>query len=209
MSEQRPSKERLYDEAFSLLQRAQALLERAQKRHTELEAMNTALIKGIASLDSSPDEPRVTSPEMIEHALKALRLADSLLVDAGYQTSSSIRHNISYGRAVLADLLKTRPAQPPLTGQWQPIESAPKDGRDLIVGVDIATVWIVRSAWYRGRDVIEQQPETFDESDIGWWSYIHSVTQEKLEGIYEPTHWLCEVGETPDPYSESTKSAEL
>jgi hypothetical protein len=51
------SKERLYDEAFSLLQRAQALLERAQKRHTELEAMNTALIKGIASLDSSPDEP--------------------------------------------------------------------------------------------------------------------------------------------------------
>jgi hypothetical protein len=59
------SKERLYDEAFSLLQRAQALLERAQKRHTELEAMNTALIKGIASLDSSPDEPSPEHPPQL------------------------------------------------------------------------------------------------------------------------------------------------
>jgi hypothetical protein len=101
---------------------------------------------------------------------------------------------------------RERTGQPPSPEHWQPIETAPKDGRYLIVGVDIATVWIVRSAWYRGPEVIEQQPETFDESDIGWWSYIHSVTQEKLEGIYEPTHWLCEVGETPDPYSESTKS---
>lgn len=87
-----------------------------------------------------------------------------------------------------------------MTSQWKPIETAPKDGTDIIVGVDIATVWIVRSAWYRGPEVIEQQPDVFDESDIGWWSYIHSVTQEKLEGIFEPTHWLCEVGKTPDKY---------
>ena len=78
--------------------------------------------------------------------------------------------------------------------EWQPIETAPKDETDVIVGVDIADTWIVRSAWYRSPELIadhaEYDPENWDASDVGWWSYRNSVSQEKLEGIYEPTHWI-------------------
>lgn len=74
---------------------------------------------------------------------------------------------------------------------WQPIETAPKDGRNIIVGVDIASVWIVRAAFWtdddtRGDD--EGPPEP------GWWSYRNSVSQELLDGLYAPTHWI------PMPY---------
>jgi hypothetical protein len=72
--------------------------------------------------------------------------------------------------------------------EWQPIEAAPKDGTDIIVGFDFATVWIVHIAWYRDGGIENgvEGPE-----DIGWWSYMHhSVTQTKLEDDYAPTHWI-------------------
>jgi hypothetical protein len=75
-----------------------------------------------------------------------------------------------------------------IMSEWQPIESAPKDGTDIIVGFDFATVWIVHVAWYRNEGIENgcESPE-----DVGWWSYVrHSVTQEKLEGHYTPTHWI-------------------
>jgi hypothetical protein len=69
---------------------------------------------------------------------------------------------------------------------WQPIETAPRDGTHILLGVDIATVWIVRNGRY---DKCEHSTP-YDPNDEGWWCYRHSVTQEKLEGIYEPTHWM-------------------
>jgi len=80
--------------------------------------------------------------------------------------------------------------------QWQPIATRPPGDHELIVGVDIATVWIVRSAWWDEGD--DWQERGYDDQDQarGWWSYKHSVTQEKLEGIYQPTHWLMQ---TPKP----------
>jgi len=77
---------------------------------------------------------------------------------------------------------------------WQMIETAPKDGRLLIVGWDSASVWIVRAAWWRSPEDVEQMRACGSDAsadDVGWWSYIHSVTQEKLEGSSEPTHWLA------------------
>jgi hypothetical protein len=72
--------------------------------------------------------------------------------------------------------------------EWLPIESAPKDGTDIIVGFDVTTVWIVHVAWYIDGS---ESSGADTPDDIGWWSYVrHSVTQEKLEGIYEPTHWM-------------------
>ncbi len=71
---------------------------------------------------------------------------------------------------------------------WQSIETAPRDGTDIIVGFDFASVWIIHVAWYR-----DGTPESGAEkpSDVGWWSYVrHSVTQELLNGFYTPTHWI-------------------
>ena len=74
--------------------------------------------------------------------------------------------------------------------EWLPIETAPKDGTEVLVGVDIATVWIVRNARFvRGEDWMEP------ESEDGWWAYCNSVSQEMLEGIFAPTHWMP----MPDP----------
>jgi len=80
---------------------------------------------------------------------------------------------------------------------WKPIETAPKDGTDIIVGyVSGAAVWIIRNAWYRDaadiQECIDYQLNDDDESCIGWWSYRNSVTQEMLDGYETPTHWLCE-----------------
>jgi hypothetical protein len=78
---------------------------------------------------------------------------------------------------------------------WKPIESAPRDGTEAIVGCDIATVWIVRSARYvKADEWFPPEPDTTD----GWWSYSNSVSQEQLGGIYTPTHWLMETPEPPE-----------
>lgn len=79
-----------------------------------------------------------------------------------------------------------------LQPSWQPIELAPKDGTEVIVGVDVASVWIARNARFvRAEEWMHREPEDTD----GWWAYKNSVSQEQLEGIYEPTHFLP----MPDP----------
>ncbi|MBS4048146.1 MAG: hypothetical protein KG075_17505 [Alphaproteobacteria bacterium] len=81
---------------------------------------------------------------------------------------------------------------------WKPMATLPaefKDGRDVIVGFDVASVWITRSAWWRKP---EDNPAEFDADDEGWWSYRHSITQEKLDEYMTPTHWLCEAPPPPD-----------
>lgn len=73
--------------------------------------------------------------------------------------------------------------------KWLPIESAPKDGTEVLVGVDIACTWITRGAFYDDGSLWDIcGGESIDDA-IGWWSYCNSVSQERLEGIYAPTHW--------------------
>lgn len=79
---------------------------------------------------------------------------------------------------------------------WKPIETAPKDGTEVFVGVDTASVWIARNARFVRAD--EWLPGEPGDTD-GWWSYRNSVSQEKLEGIHEPTHW-CPMPVPPDSY---------
>ncbi len=80
---------------------------------------------------------------------------------------------------------------------WRPIETAPKDGTDIIVGVDIATTWIIRGAWYESPEEAIRMNKASGPSNFsdGWWSDKNSVTCEKLIGVYEPTHWIP----MPDP----------
>jgi len=72
-----------------------------------------------------------------------------------------------------------------------PIETAPKDGTDVVVGYDFATVWIVHLAWYRTREDWMTGPEDREDGDEGWWSYVeNSISQHKLDGHNTPTHWI-------------------
>lgn len=70
---------------------------------------------------------------------------------------------------------------------WLPIETAPKDGTDIIVGFDSASVWVVHVAWWRSRD----EDIGISADDEGWWSYtVGSVSQDMLDGFQTPTHWI-------------------
>jgi hypothetical protein len=86
-----------------------------------------------------------------------------------------------------------------LANLWQPIDTAPKDGTDIIVGYDCGSVWIVHVAWWRQlEDWMRHDPEWSDD-DVAWWSYTNNpVTQERLDGHRTPTHWMP----LPEPPTE-------
>lgn len=79
---------------------------------------------------------------------------------------------------------------------WQPIETAPRDGTEILIYVDVATVPVVHIAWYRSKDEWENSGQYCCGWDIlqeweGWWSYTeNSVSQSKLEDYKHPTHWM-------------------
>jgi len=65
-----------------------------------------------------------------------------------------------------------------MTG-WNLIETAPRDGSLVLVYVDMATVPLVRLAWWDEEDELD--------FGVGWWSQTSSCGSEKL--WWEPTHW--------------------
>lgn len=86
-----------------------------------------------------------------------------------------------------------------MTLEWKRIETLPpefKDGREIIVGCDVATVWVTHSAWWSDGDNWEACGFDRREDMVGWWWSRHSVTDELLDDFLTPTHWLCE---TPTP----------
>lgn len=80
-------------------------------------------------------------------------------------------------------------------GAWMPIETAPRDGTEVLVLLDCASVAVVHIAFYRSRKEWEESGQYCGGWDSleeweGWWSYTRSsVSQEKLEGDRLPTHW--------------------
>lgn len=78
---------------------------------------------------------------------------------------------------------------------WRTMESAPKDGTEVLVYKDVASVPVVHIAWYRSEEEWNESGQhcggwdTLEEW-LGWWSYTrNSVTQERLDGWAEPSHW--------------------
>ena len=62
------------------------------------------------------------------------------------------------------------------------IDTAPKDGRKVTV------LWIDRDgqenesiAQYRALDWLKRGGGDWDESDAGWWAYVDSDTQKRIE----------------------------
>jgi hypothetical protein len=68
--------------------------------------------------------------------------------------------------------------------KWQPIETAPKDGSDILVCYKNCDSWFIHVAfWLDYFD--DAQPE-----EAGWWSYLLTeVSRTSLDGCCEPTHW--------------------
>ena|SRR3990167_3521283 len=77
--------------------------------------------------------------------------------------------------------------------EWQPIETAPKDGTEILVYYEFATVPIVHIARWDDDRFDQWEGERFaSKADkIGWWSYVEtSVSQHKLDEFNTPTHWM-------------------
>jgi hypothetical protein len=77
----------------------------------------------------------------------------------------------------------------------QLIETAPKDGTEILVYLEVAGQPVIHLAWYRSEKEWEEGGkycggwENLAEWE-GWWSYTEgSVTQKKLDGCWGPTHW--------------------
>lgn len=68
---------------------------------------------------------------------------------------------------------------------WQPIETAPKDGTDVIVMYMHIETQIVHNAFFMS------EAEDCEPQDVGWWTYTHSeVSRELLNDWRTPTHWM-------------------
>jgi len=67
---------------------------------------------------------------------------------------------------------------------WLPIESAPKDGTDILVMYMHIDTQIVHNAFWLG-------DEDYDTDPSGWWTYEHSeVSRLLLDDWMTPTHWM-------------------
>ena len=87
-----------------------------------------------------------------------------------------------YVKAILEDLMGEwkRPGQ-----DWLPIESAPKDGTDILLWFGHSVGWISLCKWYQ-------------KKNRGWcWvcSYDHKAH------LWEPTHWMP-LPEPPAPVTD-------
>jgi len=94
----------------------------------------------------------------------------------------------------------------------QPIATAPKDETEVIVAVEIGGEWVLCNAryvpaknWLPELDPLYPWRAEEEEDTDGWWAVRNSVTQEFLEGCYEPTHWMP-MPELPEDSDEQNRS---
>jgi hypothetical protein len=94
-----------------------------------------------------------------------------------------------FARAIEAAILAR--AAVPIVQPWQPIETAPKDGRALLLGhFNSHGKWrTVRGQWFSA-DEIAETFENPDGCDEGWFETV--VESDDIPNCWatEPTHWM-------------------
>lgn len=84
-----------------------------------------------------------------------------------------------------------RPGGLSVPAGWQPIETAPKDGTNILVFYTKASVDFCHIAWWDNGEFYKEQGYQNIEDATGWWSYIKdSFSSHKLNGYDAPTHWM-------------------
>lgn len=73
---------------------------------------------------------------------------------------------------------------------WQPIETAPKDGTEILILRNTVNVPIANIAFWADAEEDDGDPH-FRPAPAGWWSYSeNSVACNLLNGYDEPQFWI-------------------
>jgi hypothetical protein len=85
------------------------------------------------------------------------------------------------------------------TLSWLDISTAPRDGTEILLARWQAGVWLVRNGFWDDGCDLPTSASMERDSVVGWWHYKNCCTQEKLDGIFEPTHW-CPMATAPKEF---------
>ena len=118
------------------------------------------------------------SDELIEHDPEKLeRCAEAMYRAMQFDCGGTLRvRHRRWARAVLDEAAKPAPGGPKTREGWQPIETAPKDGRDFLV-------------WNRENRVRKARWYERSSSDLGISLYEGDGVNSFKGGI-QPTHWM-------------------